>query len=174
MEPDLQEPPVMDAEIIGNPETATSGSGSDTFVIFMMGGQRFAVSVSRVRAILDLQPVYRLPNAPHGCDGVIDVRGESIPLIDLAGGLGIHGQAGEAEDDSRIIVFETIAAANRPAIANGVVADKVLNVATIYQSNIEAPPKGATGLHATGTVVGLARMDGELVAILNIDAALGM
>lgn len=171
MQLDLQDPPPAADGAAGQHRDDAS---SDTFVIFMIGGQRFAVSVSRVRAILDIQPVFRLPNAPAGCDGVIDVRGESIPLVDLAGSLGIGSHQGQAEDEARIIVFETVDRASQSTAAKGVVADRVLNVARILSGDIEQPPRGATMGQASGTLIGLARMGGELVAILDIDVAISI
>lgn len=154
------------AEIaINPPPEATTG----TYVTFVLSDQTFGVEVSNVREILDQQKVNRLPNASHDCTGVIDTRGESIPLIDLASRLGMP--PAEPSADTRVIVFEiSLDGEARPL---GVLADRVLNVSLISSADIEAAPKAAVlGGNAKG-LRGLTRLDGALVVVLDIAEVFG-
>lgn len=134
-------------------------------LVFELSGQIFAVDVASVREILDLQPVATLPNAPADLVGMIDVRGQGVAVIDLAGRLGL---AGGGRDEARILVFEFGARAT-PIAA---VADRVLAVAEIAPGEIEPAPR-ATGGWDAAALRGVTRMDGRIVMILELPALLG-
>ncbi|MFN3613726.1 MAG: chemotaxis protein CheW, partial [Rubrimonas sp.] len=85
-------------------EAVTAEPEPSTYVTFELAGQVFAVDVAHVREVLDMQPIARLPNAAGDVLGMIDVRGESIAVIDLPSRLGI--MRSEAEADARIVVLE--------------------------------------------------------------------
>ncbi len=77
---------------------------SDTqYVTLGIGKDVFAVPVVRVQEILELRPITRLPYAPPFLLGMIDVRNQNVPVIDLRTKLGLEG----AEDthDTRIVVL---------------------------------------------------------------------
>ncbi|GMG83745.1 chemotaxis protein CheW [Paralimibaculum aggregatum] len=166
----MAEPLILDPPPAG---AASSPAGRvaapGTFVTFELSGQTFGVSVGHVREILDRQEVARLPNASPGCAGLIDTRGESIPLIDLAERLAMA--AGEPGADTRIIVFEVqIDGAARPI---GVLADRVLNVAQIAAEAIEPTPRAAVIEGSARGLRGLARVEGRLVVLLDVAELFG-
>lgn len=96
----------------------------------------FAVEVHRVREILDVPPIAQLPNAPAYLLGVIDVRGECVPVVDLRLKLGFP--QGERTTHSRILVLE-IALAERRVVL-GLLADRVFEVTPLDGGGVEAPP----------------------------------
>lgn len=135
-----------------------------TCVTFEMAGQIFAVDVSQVREILDMQPISRLPNAPGDLLGMIDVRGEGIALVDLASRLGVGGTPDP--DQGRIIVFEFGQAENQVAV--GVIADKVLSVVDLTAADVEPAPR--TMVRWQGEAVrGVTRIGGQIVLLLSLD-----
>lgn len=143
-------------------------AAAETFVTFDLAGQTFGVDVGHVREILDRMPVSRLPNARADCTGVIDTRGEAIPLIDLSGQLGLGPS--ETGTDTRIIVFEVpLDGRNVPV---GVLAERVLDVCRIEGSAIEPAPPAATG-GADATVRGLARLGETLIVLIDVVRLLG-
>lgn len=153
------------------PETSEHdprGNAADaagTYVTFDLAGETVGVSVSRVREILDMVPVNRMPNASMEIEGVIDIRGESIPVLDIGGRLGLHRSA-EGEE-TRIIVMEISGPdGDRPI---GVPADRVRDVTSITATQIEAPPRAIDGHAPAQHLRGLARHDGLLVFLLDID-----
>lgn len=136
-----------------------------TCVTFQMAGQTFGVEVHHVREILDLQKIMRLPNSAHDCVGVIDTRGESVPVIDLAGRFAIA----RAEDgaETRIIVFDLGGGGERQRL--GILVDRVLDVIRIAAAEIETAPKTAFETFAATGVLGIARLEGDLVALLDAE-----
>lgn len=152
-----------DAEVAA-PDRPIAGSG--TLVTFLLGDQVFAVPVEQVREILDRVSTSFLPNAAPDCTGVIDTRGESIPLIDLVGRLGMPPT--EEGPDTRIIIFEiSVNGARRPI---GVLASQVLNVTEIAPDQIEQAPAAAVIGGTARGLQGLARIAGKLVVLLDMDA----
>ena len=141
------------------------GDAESTFLTFDLDGQTFAVAVLRVREILDTQPLTRLPNSPHDVLGVIDVRGESVPVVDLTSRLGIgsaiHGP------DTRMIVFE-FEHRGKGACPVGVLADRVRDVCRIDPGDIEAAPDIGVGGIDRDLILGLCRRDGALIVVIDL------
>jgi len=147
----------------GAAQTERGDPASRICVTFQLAGQTFGVEVHHVREILDRQQIMRLPNSAHDCMGVIDTRGESVPVIDLAGRFAIA----RAEDgaETRIIVFDLDAAQRRHRL--GILVDRVLDVIRIPGTQIEPAPATAFDAPAATGVLGIARIDGDLVALLD-------
>lgn len=139
------------------------GAEPQTYVTFELAGQIFAVEVGTVREILDLQPISRLPNAPADLLGMIDVRGQGIAVIDLLSHLGLGHPL--SRDEGRIVVFELDADSRKPV---GVIADRVLSVVAIADSEIEPAPMTMVRWNAAA-MTGVARVDGQLIMMLALD-----
>ena len=139
-----------------------------TIVTFDLAGQFFGVEVNHVREILDRQPLAQVPNAGASCVGLIDTRGQSIPVIDLACRFGLVRADGA--EPGRIVVFERADRSGVPPL--GVLADRVLDVMEIDETGLEDPPRKAFLPEAQDTVRGLTRLDGRLVYLLDIGALL--
>lgn len=156
-----------EAPAAGSPGTNTPDTG--TYVTFDLAAQTFGVAVTSVREILDQQEICRLPNSRADCAGVIDTRGESIPVIDLASRLGLARSP--IGPDSRIIVFEIEQDGGHHPI--GVQADRVLDVTQIPASTIEPAPVTALPQGGIRSLCGIARLDGKLVVLLDLGGVFG-
>jgi purine-binding chemotaxis protein CheW len=139
-----------------------------TYVSFVLSGQRYALSVGSVREILDLPSMARLPGASSSVLGVIDVRGETVPIVDLARRLGV--EAACTENGARILVLEAGQKSDSPdhSHAVGVIADRVLGVIEIDEHRTEPAPPEA---RRAGLVRRVARLDNEVAFILNVGPA---
>lgn len=133
-----------------------------TYLTLELAGQIFAVDVADVREILDLQPISQLPNAPADLLGMIDVRGEAIAVVDLLSRLGLRGN--RTPEESRIVVFEIGTNIRKPV---GVIADRVLSVVAISDSDIEPSPESMTHWRAEA-MTGITRIDGKLTMFLSL------
>lgn len=112
----------------------------EKFVTLGIGHETFAVGVEAVREILDVQPMAALPNAPSFLMGIIDVRGEAVPVINLRLKLGLPACA--SNDQTRIVVTE-IPVGERHLIL-GLLADRVFEVTDLDETTIESPPEIGT------------------------------
>lgn len=112
-------------------------AAADKFVTLGVGREVFAIGVDAVREILDLQPMAALPNAPPFLMGIIDVRGEAVPIISLRRKLGLAADV--PTEYSRVLVTE-VAAADRQLLL-GLVADHVFEVTELDENGIVAVPE---------------------------------
>ncbi|MEM7745105.1 MAG: chemotaxis protein CheW [Pseudomonadota bacterium] len=140
-----------------------------TYLTFDLAGQILGVEVRNVREILDRATIRQIPNAPHDIEGIVDIRGKSIPIIDMGSRLALPRS--EDGEDTRIIVFEFDQGGDvRPT---GVIADRVRNVAQVGPEAIEAPPKIAGSDSRSSVLRGVARQDESVILLLDISQILG-
>lgn len=110
--------------------------GDAQFVTLGVDQEVFAVPVEAVVEILDMRPMFRLPDAPAFLAGLIDVRGRSVPVIDLRTKLGLP--ALDVTETTRILVLEIGTPAQ--VLVIGLIADRVFEVLTLDRQQIGAPP----------------------------------
>ena len=136
--------------------TAESEAYADTRVTlgcFEVAGRIYAMDVAQVREVVRWQPVTPLPRAPELIEGVIDLRGHVIPVIDLGRALGVE-PVGD-DQSSRVAIAEI----------DGLVVGFVVNAATevlaVDANVLEDPPALATqaGYDMTRAVVRRANAD---------------
>src|SRR5690606_23140614 len=93
---------------VGAATTATSGSGGEgellQLVSFMVGDEEFAIPILSVQEINRMMQITRVPQSPPFVEGVINLRGKIIPVMDLRKRFGLSTPENSA--DSRIIVVE--------------------------------------------------------------------
>jgi purine-binding chemotaxis protein CheW len=106
------------------------------FLTLGLDKEVFGIDIRGVREILDMQPVTRLPHAPHFLLGIVDVRGVGYPVVDLRSKLGLPMV--EPSETTRIIIIDVAMGARMVGI--GFVADRVFEVTTLDDNSTEAPP----------------------------------
>ncbi len=136
-----------------------------TYVTLALGDQLCAIDVSNVREILDLLPMSELPGASREVVGLVDLRGQAIPVVDLAMRLGVR-RAGDATG-GRILIVE--ASPDAPPL--GLRVDRVESVIEIEPTAVEPPPDALRGWDR-GTMAGVTRLDGRLTFLLAPTAVL--
>lgn len=111
-------------------------SDEKQYVTLGIGEEVFAIPVESVLEILDMRRVSRIPEAPPYMLGLIDLRGRSVPVLDLRTKLGLAPLP--ATDSTRILVIE--APISRRRLVLGLVADRVIEVLPMSASEIEPAP----------------------------------
>jgi purine-binding chemotaxis protein CheW len=135
------------------------------FVIFELGNEYFGVNIGDVESIVKMQAVTVLPKAPAFVEGITNLRGAVLPVIDLRKRFGMPEAA--ATKNSRIVVVvmgETKV---------GMVVDGVSEVFSIPEDAIEATPPMATGVNAA-FLSGIAKLEGRLVILLDLSKVLSV
>jgi len=133
------------------------------FVTIGIDREIFAVPVENVREILDMQPIARLPHAPPFLAGMIDVRGLSVPTIDLRIKLGLP--AAIQTDNTRIVVLDVVVD-NHPRVL-GIIADRVIEVTALADQFLEAPPE--IGVRWRSEYIrAIGRTNGTFVIVFNL------
>jgi len=146
---------------------ATEGAGSAEplrMVSFNVGDECYAVDITVVQEINRMMDLTRVPRSPEGVRGVINLRGRIVPVLDLRTVFAL-GSA-ETTDTTKIIVVEihdrTI----------GFIVDAVHEVLRLEGSAIEPAPSGMNNADA-GYIRGVARVDGSLVIVLELEQLIG-
>lgn len=137
---------------------------SDTqYVTLGIGKEVFAVPVVRVQEILELRPIARLPYAPQFLLGMIDVRNQSVPVIDLRAKLGLEPALDT--HDTRIIVLR--ADIGQREIILGLKTDRVFEVTSLDGDSLEPAPDIGLSWRSEA-IEGVGRRNGAFVTVLDL------
>ncbi len=132
-----------------------------TLGCFEVGGQVYAIDVSQIREVVRWQAVTPLPNAPTLIEGVVDLRGSVVPVVDLARALGLGSV--------KLGVRARIAVTEVEGLVMGLAVDAAIDVLPVDVTRLEDPPALATqtGYDATRAVV--RRPDAEPIMVLSLE-----
>lgn len=140
-------------------------SGGDQVLTLGVGDEIFAVPVTRVQEILDLQHVSQLPNAPAHVLGVINVRGEGIAVVDLRTVLSLPQVPDTVT--TRIVVLWIRSEGARAVVA--LKADRVFEVTALDPEPLTPLPQARLLRWDQQMVVGLGKIKGAFVTALDLD-----
>lgn len=133
----------------------------ESYVIMCVGGERYGVHVSQVQSVERLGEITPVPRTLSFIKGVIDLRGEVVPVIDLAERVGLKHAAQDAEE-MRVVIAEV------EDMVVGMIVDGVEDVVQLAPEAIEPPPAVVGGLEAV-YLRGVANVGGDLLVLLNLD-----
>lgn len=145
--------------------TREAGAGDDLcqFVTCRIAHEEFAMDVLSVQEINRMVEVTRVPKAPFFVEGVINLRGRIIPVLDLRRRFGLPPT--DQTDNSRIMVVLV-----RQRMV-GLIVDEVVEVLRIPKSTIELPPSVGSSAGAEFTQ-GVGRIDDRLLIVLDLNRLL--
>lgn len=132
-------------------------------VIFKLGGECYGLDIATVESIIKLQPVTAVPFTPACVEGVINLRGVVLPVVDLRRRLGLPTV--EPGKETRIVIVEL------EPLTVGLVVDAVSEVLRIPDTAIEPPPPLAVTVDAS-FITGIARVGEQLIILLDLDQVL--
>jgi len=134
-------------------------------VVFSLGREEFAVEVTQVREIMRMEEITRMPKSPHFVEGIINLRGQIIAVVELAKRLNL--EAGERSGDTRIIVVEA------EDIKVGMIVDSVSEVLRVESEAVEASPTLATDV-SSAFLRGVVKKDNRLIILLDLTKVLSL
>ncbi len=129
-------------------------------VSFMIGNEEFGVNILYVQEINRMLQITKVPNATYFVDGVVNLRGRVIPVIDLRVRLGFERK--EHDKNTRIIVVETVGK------TVGFIVDAVKEVLRIPKSITEAPPEIVAGT-TSEFIMAIAKLDDRLITLVDLE-----
>jgi purine-binding chemotaxis protein CheW len=112
-------------------------SETGQYITFRLGNELFAIGVGQVREVLEVSQITRVPTAPAYMRGVVNVRGQSTPVVDLRLKFGLPATPDTVH--TRIIVMEL--ELDGEAVVLGGVADSVHEVIELDAGAIDPPPR---------------------------------
>ena len=131
-------------------------------VTFSIGEEEFGVNILKVQEIIRTMEITKVPRAPEFVEGVINLRGKVIPIIDLRRRFGLAPKA--HDKNTRIIVIEI------NNIIVGFVVDAVSEVLRIPASTVEPPPP-VVGVDSD-YISGVGKLQDRLLIMLDLDKLL--
>lgn len=140
---------------------------SGQYLTFSLGDEDFALEIAKVREVLDYTNITKIPRTPDCMQGVINLRGNVLPVIDLRQNLGM-GVIDKTVDTCIVIVDVDM---DGEVVQIGALADSVQEVVDIDAAHIEPAPRLGTRLN-TDFIKGMGKRDENFVIILDIDKVL--
>ena len=132
-------------------------------VTFQLGDEHYGIDIMEVKEIVRIQEVRPIPNAPAYVEGIFNLRGEIIPIINLH--KRFHLSRAVLSDEDRLLSGFVIIDLNGKQV--GVVIDKVSRVVTINAKQIQPPPQMMTGI-GSEYIQGVSNDKSGYLIILNI------
>ncbi|SNB44789.1 chemotaxis protein CheW [Geobacter sp. DSM 9736] len=134
------------------------------YLTFLLDGEIFALDISQVREVLDFSAVTKVPQTPDFMRGVINLRGNVVPVVDMRLKFGM--ETAERTVNTCIIIVEV--AVDGETTILGAMADSVQEVLELESAQIEPPPRIGTRLN-TEFLRGMGKKEDRFVMILDID-----
>ena len=134
------------------------------YLTFKLDDEVFALDIGKVREVLDFTTLTRVPRTPEFMRGVINLRGNVVPVVDLRLKFGMSKT--EKTVNTCIVIVE-VTLDNETTIL-GALADSVQEVLDLGPDHIEPAPKIGTRLN-TEFIKGMGKRDKEFIIILDID-----
>lgn len=144
--------------------TDTNNAMSESqLVVFDLASEHYGVDIADVREIMRMQTITKVPGAMIYIEGVINLRGKVLPVLDLRKRLGLH--VGDLTEESRIVVIDIKAG------EVGVIVDAVTEVLRVPNAAIEGP----SSMLAQGNsdyLRGIAKLSDRLIILLDLNKLL--
>lgn len=130
------------------------------FIGFRLGDEDYAVAITKIQEIILMKPITRLPQAPGSIEGLINLRGSVIPVVNLRKRFGLPAR--KFDDETRTVVVNT----HEKTV--GCIVDEVTQVMKITADLVQPVPVSVSAL-SRRYLAGIARLDERLLIILDID-----
>lgn len=140
-------------------QATAAGEDLLQLVSFKLGEEEFGVDILKVQEINRLVDITKVPRAPSFVEGVINLRGKVIPIIDLRKRFGLDLK--ERDKDTRIVVVDI------EGSIMGMIVDAVSEVLRLPASTIEPAPEIATSIDSE-YIRGVAKLEDRLLIFLDL------
>ncbi len=134
-------------------------------VVFELENEYYGVNIAAVESIIKMQAITRLPHSPEFIEGITNLRGKILPVVDLRNRFGMTRD--RVTKSNRIIVISV----NNTEV--GMIVDGVSEVLTVPQEAIETTPPLASSIDSS-FITGIAKLDECLVILLDLQKVLAV
>ena len=155
----------MDRAYLNQKEDSPEKDPVMQLVGFVIGKEQFGVDILSVQEIIRSAPITAVPNSPEFIEGVINLRGSIIPVIDLRKRLNLH-KGKEAEPVTWILII------NVDERVTGFIVDAVTKVLKIQKKTIEPPPDIVVAGLKSQYIHGVCEIDTGLLILLDFSRIL--
>jgi purine-binding chemotaxis protein CheW len=146
-------------------DAVTESERAQSYVIFRLGGEGYALEVMRVQEVLDVKSLTQVPGGPKSLRGVLNLRGHVVPVYDLRVPFELPIDPNPSRAPSVLMVESSTAA---DAHVTGLLVDRVSDVLEFSPEEIQPAPQLGLG-KATPFVRGLIRHQEGFLLVLDVD-----
>jgi purine-binding chemotaxis protein CheW len=147
-------------------EDLSEDSQLTQLVGFVIGKELFGVSILMVQEIIRSAPITAVPNAPDFIEGIINLRGSIVPIIDLRKRLGLYEGGNVTNEDIWILIL------NIEGRTTGFIVDSVTQVLKIDENTLEPPPDIVVARLESQYIRGVCKLDEDLLILLDFTCIL--
>jgi purine-binding chemotaxis protein CheW len=151
-----------------NPALQLGARLAGKYMTFKLANEEYGLQILRVREIIGLMDITKVPRTPDFIRGVINLRGKVIPVIDMR--LKFNMDRIEATDQTVIIVVQH--AVGPKQMTMGVLVDQVLEVLSIAANQIEPAPSFGESSIDTDFILGVGKSEKRVIFLLDIGKVL--
>jgi purine-binding chemotaxis protein CheW len=138
------------------------------YLTFELAGQNYGLDILRVQEIKGWERPTRLPHSPPHVQGVINLRGAVVPIIDLRRRFGLP----DSPPGHTTVVIVVRVESARGELTAGLVVDAVCEVCSLEAAQLRAPPEMEAGIDAH-FVLGLAMLGERMLVLLDVPRLIG-
>ncbi len=154
----------MSATEVKNSEIAAMVDKEGKYLTFALANEEYGLEILKVREIIGYMEVTAVPQTPHYVRGVINLRGQVIPVVDLRAKFGM--ETTDVTEETCIIVVEITR--GDESFSTGIVVDHVQEVLDIDGQSIEAAPEFGSSVN-TDFILGMGKIGDSVKILLDID-----
>ena len=139
------------------------------YLTFALAHEEYGLEILKVREIIGYMNITAVPQTPPYIKGVINLRGQVIPVVDLRAKFGM--ETAEVTEQTCIIVVEITQGQGQRKFNTGIVVDRVQEVLDVAGENIEESPQFGASVN-TDFILGMGKIGGSVKILLDIDKVL--
>ncbi len=129
------------------------------YVVFKLDNEEYGLDILRVKTIEKMSSITRVPKTPSYVKGVINLRGEIVPIIDLKSRFSLKETI--ADYNTRIVIVYV------DDVTVGLIVDSATEVIDIDNNSIEEPPENIGNIEASN-IFGIGKLDGRIIILLDV------
>lgn len=149
------------------PTTSSAAGQGGKYMTFRLAREEYGLEILKVRELIGLMEITRIPRAPAHVRGVINLRGKVIPVVDLRLKFGMDA----IDPTSQTVIIVVQLSLENGGLTMGILVDEVLEVRAITSEDIEPPPN-LQGEVTSSFVRGVGKADKRVIFLLDIDRVL--
>ena len=148
-------------------EAGNARGATEKYMTFKLGAEEYGLEILKVRELIGLLEITRVPRTPEFIRGVINLRGKVIPVVDLRVKFGMEAALATSQSVIIVVQLGTTAA----GLTMGILVDEVVEVRAIAGEDVEPPPNFQTQA-AADFILGIGKAEKRIIFLLDIDRVL--
>ena len=150
----------LEQQPIESTESRVELEDSTNLVTFRLGSGEYAIDIMQAKEIIKMEKITLIPNAPDFVEGVINLRGNIIPIIDLKKRFNLEEIEGDKNTGIIIVKIEDV--------DMGIIIDSISKVVYISNSDIQPPPPMLSGI-GQKYIKGVGKLEDKLLVVLDLE-----